>query len=70
MTTEEFYLKVGGDWQDELKRFGSKELVKRFIYKFVNDKSMAELRSALACADAERSFRAAHTLKGVYSLDA
>lgn len=65
MTTEEFYLKVGGDWQDELKRFGSKELVKRFIYKFVNDKSMAELRSALACADAERSFRAAHTLKGV-----
>lgn len=37
MTTEEFYLKVGGDWQDELKRFGSEELVKRFIYKFVND---------------------------------
>lgn len=54
MTTKEFYLKVGGDWQDELKRFGSEELVKRFIYKFVNDKSMAELRSALACADAER----------------
>ena len=44
MTTKEFYLKVGGDWQDELKRFGSEELVKRFIYKFVNDKSMAELR--------------------------
>ena len=65
MTTKEFYLKVGGDWQDELKRFGSEELVKRFIYKFVNDKSMAELRSALSCADAERSFRAAHTLKGV-----
>ena len=65
MTTKEFNLKVGGDWQDELKRFGSEELVKRFIYKFVNDKSMAELRSALSCADAERSFRAAHTLKGI-----
>ncbi len=65
MTTKEFYLRVGGDWQDVLKRFGSEELIRHFIYKFVNDKSMEELRAALACADAERSFRAAHTLKGV-----
>ena len=65
MTAKEFYLKVGGDWQDVLKRFGSEELIRHFIYKFVSDKSMEELRAALADSDAERSFRAAHTLKGV-----
>lgn len=65
MTIKEFYLKAGGDCDDVLKRFGSEELVKHFIHKFKNDKSMEELRSALACSDPERAFRSAHTLKGV-----
>ena len=39
--------------------------MKRFALKFLKDPSYSELREALELRDAERAFRAAHTLKGV-----
>ena len=63
MTTKECYEKIGSNYESVLGRFGSEALVKRFALKFLKDPSYAELREALEVRDAERAFRAAHTLK-------
>lgn len=65
MTTKEFYEKIGSDYENVLGRFGSEALVKRFALKFLKDPSYADLKEAMEVRDAERAFRAAHTLKGV-----
>ena len=65
MTTKECYEEIGSNYESVLGRFGSEALVKRFALKFLKDPSYAELREALEVRDAERAFRAAHTLKGV-----
>lgn len=65
MTIKEFYEAAGADFDTVLKRFGNEALVQRFMFKFPADKSYDELQTALAAADAETAFRAAHTLKGV-----
>ena len=65
MTTKECYEKIGSNYESVLGRFGSEALVKRFALKFLKDPSYAELSEALEVRDAERAFRAAHTLKGV-----
>lgn len=64
MTTKECYEKIGSNYESVLSRFGNEALVKRFALKFL-DPSYAELKEALEAHDAERAFRAAHTLKGV-----
>ena len=65
MTTKECYEKIGSNYESVLSRFGNEALVKRFALKFLKDPSYAELKEALEAHDAERAFRAAHTLKGV-----
>lgn len=65
MTTKECYEKIGSNYESVLGRFGSEALVKRFALKFLKDPSYAELSEALEARDAERAFRAAHTLKEV-----
>ena len=65
MTTKECYEEIGSNYESVLVRFGSEALVKRFALKFLKDPSYAELSEALEARDAERAFRAAHTLKGV-----
>ena len=39
--------------------------MKKYLLKFLNDKSFDTLQAALAKADREEAFRMAHTLKGV-----
>ena len=65
MTIQECYTALGGSYQEVAKRLPSESLVKRFITKFPDDKSFAELSQAMAEGDRPRAFRAAHTLKGV-----
>jgi chemotaxis protein histidine kinase CheA len=65
MTTKECYEKIGSNYDSVLSRFGNEALVKRFALKFLKDPSYADLKEALEVHDAERAFRAAHTLKGV-----
>ena len=62
MTTKECYEEIGSNYESVLVRFGSEALVKRFALKFLKDPSYAELSEALEARDAERAFRAAHTL--------
>lgn len=65
MTLQEFYARVGGDYNATLSRLPSEALVKKFILKYPGDPSFAQLKDALAAQDWELAFRASHTLKGV-----
>lgn len=65
MTLQEFYARVGGDYNATLSRLPSEALVKKFIMKYPGDPSFAQLKDALAAQDWELAFRASHTLKGV-----
>ena len=65
MTLQEFYARIGGDYNATLSRLPSEALVKKFILKYPGDPSFAQLKDALAAQDWELAFRASHTLKGV-----
>lgn len=65
MTIQECYSRMGGDYAQVLNRLPSEALVKRFITKFLEDRTYSELCQAMAGGDREGAFRAAHTLKGV-----
>ena len=65
MTLKEFYEQIDGSYEDTLHRLTSEALVHRFVLKYPADPSFAQLREAVAAADWESAFRAAHTLKGV-----
>lgn len=65
MTVKECYEMAGADFNDIMNRLGSEALVKRFAVKLLQDKNYEELKDAMEAKDAERAFRAAHTLKGI-----
>ena len=65
LTIEEAYAQVGGNYEDVLKRLMNETLVRRFMGKFLEDTSFADLKAGLEAGDAKAAFMAAHTLKGV-----
>lgn len=65
MTLKELYQAIEGDYDDVMGRLPSESLVKKFVIKFLDDKSYELLESSLQNKDFETAFRAAHTLKGV-----
>ena len=65
MTVQECYEQAGADYRDAMERLGSEALIGRFALKFLQDKSYAQLQEGMEQKDAEKAFRAAHTLKGV-----
>ena len=65
MTIQECYKQIGGNFEDVKKRFGGDMLVEKFAIKFLSDASFQELEDGLQEKDAEKAFRAAHTLKGI-----
>lgn len=65
MTIQECYAALEGDYEEVLGRLYSEALVKKFVGKFLNDKSFHLLESSLSAQDYDEAFRAAHTLKGV-----
>lgn len=65
MTIQECYRELGGDFAQAEQRLCKASLVKRFITKFLDDDSFAELCRAMQAGQREEAFRAAHTLKGV-----
>ena len=65
MTIQECYKEMGGDFEGVQKRFGGVALVEKFAIKFLSDSSFQDLEDGLKEKDAEKAFRAAHTLKGI-----
>ena len=64
MTVQECYEKMGGDFNDVVKRLMTESLVKRFVVKFLKDDSYQNLCEGMKAENREEAFRAAHTLKG------
>ena len=65
MTIEECYHRLGGDYGQVLLRLPSGNLVRKFVIKFLDDGSFAEICRAMEQGDRETAFRGAHSLKGV-----
>lgn len=67
MTMQECYREMGGDYADVSARLSSPGLIERFVGRFLEDKSFAELCRQMEAGCRQEAFRAAHTLKGVCS---
>ena len=65
MTLQEFYARIGGDYNATISRLPSEALIKKFVLKYPGDPSFDQLKDALEAQDWELAFRASHTLKGV-----
>ena len=66
MTLREFYNKIGSNLDPVLSMMGGSErIVDKFVRKFPNDKSAAQLFESFESKDYGTAFRMAHTLKGV-----
>lgn len=65
MDLKEFYKEVGGEYENVMLRLSNPDMVKRFVRKFPDDPSYADLKLAWEENDVETAFRAAHTMKGI-----
>ena len=65
MTLRECYDQMNGSYDDAKARLMMDSMMERFLQKFLEDKTMEDLRRAVASGDIPGSFRGAHTLKGV-----
>ena len=63
MTIKECYDAMGADYQNTLNRFPNEAFIKKFVLKFLDDNSYANLKEAIAAGNVEEAFRAAHTLR-------
>lgn len=65
MTLEELYSQIGGDYAEAIERMRKEELVSRFIVRFLDDDSCANMLASWEAGDDEAAFNAAHTAKGL-----
>ena len=65
MTVRECYVAMGASYDEILGRLANDDRIKKFLGKFLNEKSFELLCSSLEERNMEEAFRAAHTLKGV-----
>ncbi len=59
------YMQFGGDYDAVLGRFHREETIRKFVYKFLDDKSFELLETSIKNEDYEEALRAVHTLKGI-----
>ena len=65
MSIQEFYEKIGGNYEVAVSRMINDEKIKKFLTFFLADESYQTLIQAMENGSCEDAFRAAHTLKGV-----
>ncbi len=65
MTIEEFYEKIGGDYNNIVGRLCNDAIISKFVLKFTNEKSYDELMVAVEENDIQMAIAAAHKMKGV-----
>lgn len=65
MTLQECYDQMGGSYTDVIRRLSSEERVTKLLGMLLKDNTMGSLRTALADANYENAFIAAHSLKGI-----
>ena len=65
MSLQEGYSSIGGDYEGVMSRLRSEKMVRKFVLKFLNDKSYEMLVQAMKDQNHEEAFRASHTIKGI-----
>ena len=65
MTIKECYDRMNGSYEEAKSRLMMDSMIERFVFKFLDDSTMENLRKAIAQGDSAVSVREAHTLKGV-----
>lgn len=65
MTVEQFYLSVGGNYQEALSRMMNDAFIKRMLTKFLEKNSYQAVVDAYHEKNPEKVFEMAHSLKGV-----
>lgn len=53
MTIKECYDAMGADYQNTLNRFPNEAFIKKFVLKFLDDNSYANLKEAIAAGNVE-----------------
>ncbi len=67
MDLREFFILVGGDYDEIMSRLLSERIILKYVLRFKDDTSLEELTKAFDENDMAVAFRIAHTLKGVCS---
>lgn len=65
MTVKECYAKIGGNYEDVLRRLSDEARIERFLGKFLQDRSYPDLLLSIEQENVQEAFRAAHSLKGI-----
>ena len=65
MTVEELYNEIGGNYDEAIGRMMSDAFVERFIVKFLDDDTCANIMVSWSDHDEEATFKASHAAKGV-----
>ena len=65
MDLRDCYNSFGGDFDEVLGRLRREQTVRKFVYKFLDDKSFDLFEAAMRDRDYGEAIRAVHTLKGI-----
>lgn len=65
MNLKDCYSEFGGDFDSVMGRLRKEQLVEKFLFKFLEDKSYQLFVTSMENQDYEEALRAVHTLKGV-----
>lgn len=65
MQIKEFYEVINGDYEDAKLRLMNDDMLTRFVFMFLEDKSFECLSEELPKKNYGEAFRAVHTLKGL-----
>lgn len=65
MTVEQFYVEIGGNFEEVLSRLGKKERIVKYLYKFGSEDESVNLEKLLKEKSYEEAFRCVHSIKGM-----
>lgn len=65
MTLQEFYLAVGGSYNEVLERLMDEQRVLKYLRRFTTTTEYDEMQQAIASEDWETAFRNSHSIKGM-----
>lgn len=65
MNVKEFYIKIGGNYDEALSRLMNDSLIEKFVLKFANSDYISGVKNAIDAKNYDDLFFQAHTLKGV-----
>ena len=65
MDLKDYYMKTGGSFDEVLGRLRREQTVRKFVFKFLDDKSFSLFEASMVKKDYSEALRAVHTLKGI-----